>query len=69
MVELPLGLSALPKLVVVVIKALPVRAELFQAALVDVVDAALTPILSVPVPIPYRHNTQSWKGFHRFFGV
>lgn len=40
LVELPLGRSALPQLVVVVVKALPVLAELFEAALVDILDHA-----------------------------
>lgn len=40
LVELPLGGAALPELVVVVVEALPVGAELLQAGLVDVVDDA-----------------------------
>jgi hypothetical protein len=38
LVQLPLGLTALPQLLVVVLKTLPVLAELFQAVLVDVLD-------------------------------
>lgn len=40
LVELPLILAALPQLVVVVVKALPVLAELVEAVLVDVLDDA-----------------------------
>lgn len=47
LIEFPLSLSALPKLVVIVLKALPVLAKLFQAVLVDVIDAASTQRTSV----------------------
>lgn len=42
LVELPFGLAALPQLVVVVVKALPVLAELLEAVLVDILDAVST---------------------------
>lgn len=51
MVELPLALPALPKLVVVIVETLPVPAEFLQAVFVDVVDAALIPTLSVPATL------------------
>lgn len=41
LVELPLGWAALPKLLVVVIKARPVFAELRETVLVDVLDAKI----------------------------
>ncbi len=40
LVELPLGRPTLPQLLVVVLEALPVRPELFEARLVDVVQPA-----------------------------
>lgn len=40
LVQLPLGRPALPELLVVVVEALPVLAELLEAGLVDVVETA-----------------------------
>lgn len=48
LVELPLSRAALPKLLVAVVKALPVLAELGQAVCVDVLDPR--GIINVPSP-------------------
>ena len=47
LVQLPLGRSALPQLVVVIVEALPVGTELFQTGLVDIVDAVRVPVVSI----------------------
>jgi len=44
LVQLPLGRSALPQLVVVIVEALPVGTELLQAGLVDIVDSTRVPV-------------------------
>jgi hypothetical protein len=43
-VQSPLGRTALPQLVVVVVKTLPVCPELLKARLVDVLDPAQKPL-------------------------
>lgn len=52
LVQLPLGRSALPQLVVVIVEALPVGTELLQAGLVDIVDAVRVPVVSIHAVVP-----------------
>lgn len=61
MVELPLNLTALPELVVVVVEALPVLAELVQTMVIDVVDAAFTPTLLASAPLPAALAPWEWE--------